>query len=43
VYVVYLDFTKAFDTVYHKIIIDKLLKYGLDKQTVRCIEKQLKV
>lgn len=29
--VVYLYFTKAFDTVFHKIFIDKLTKYGIDK------------
>ena len=29
--VVYLDFSKAFDTVSHNIFIDKLMKCGLDK------------
>lgn len=28
---VYLDFTEAFDTVSHKILIHKLMKCGLDK------------
>lgn len=28
---VYLDFTKTFDTVSHKILIHKLMKYGLDR------------
>ncbi|GAB0179021.1 mitochondrial enolase superfamily member 1 [Grus japonensis] len=31
VYIVYLDFSKAFDTVSHKIHIEKLLNYGLDE------------
>ena len=38
--VVYSDF-KDFDTVSHNIITDKLIKYGLDKQTVRWTEKWL--
>ena len=29
--IVYLDFSKAFDTVSHKIFMKKLMKYGLDK------------
>lgn len=39
--IVYLDFSKAFHTVSHKILIHKLLKYGLDEETVRWIEKYL--
>ncbi|PKU44064.1 rna-directed dna polymerase from mobile element jockey-like [Limosa lapponica baueri] len=40
--VVYLDFSKAFDTVSHSIIIGKLSKCGLDEWTVRWIENWLK-
>ncbi|KAK4830089.1 hypothetical protein QYF61_008427 [Mycteria americana] len=32
--IVYLDFTKAFDTISHNSLIDKLLIYGLVEQTV---------
>ncbi|KAK4810957.1 hypothetical protein QYF61_013365 [Mycteria americana] len=32
--IVYLDFRKAFDPVSHKILMEKLLMYGLDEQTV---------
>ena len=38
---VYLDFSKAFDTVSHNILIDKLTKYKLDKWTVRWTENWL--
>jgi len=31
------DFSKAFSSVSHKILIDKLMKCGLDKKTVRWI------
>jgi len=39
--IVYLDSSKAADTVFHKSLIEKLLKYGLDEQTVRWTEKLL--
>lgn len=31
--------TRDFDIVSHKIFIEKLMKYGLDEQTVRWIKK----
>jgi len=34
----YLNFSKAFNILFHHILIEKLTKYGLDKQTVRWIE-----
>ncbi|PKU39027.1 rna-directed dna polymerase from mobile element jockey-like [Limosa lapponica baueri] len=40
--VVYLDFSKAFDTVSHSIITDKLRKCRLEEWTVRWIENWLK-
>lgn len=40
--VVYVGFSKAFDTVSRKILIKKLLVYGLDEQTVRWTENWLK-
>ncbi|GAB0182191.1 mitochondrial enolase superfamily member 1 [Grus japonensis] len=39
--IVYLDFSKAFNTVSCKILIDKPMKYGLDEQRVRWIENWL--
>ncbi|GAB0207040.1 mitochondrial enolase superfamily member 1 [Grus japonensis] len=39
--IVYLDIRKAFDTMSHKILMEKLLMYGLNQQTVRWIEKML--
>jgi len=39
--VVYLDFSKAFDTVSHNIHIGKLKECGLDELSVRWIEKCL--
>ncbi|PKU30014.1 rna-directed dna polymerase from mobile element jockey- hypothetical protein [Limosa lapponica baueri] len=40
--VVYLDFSKASDTVSHSILIGKFRKCGLDEWTVRWIENWLK-
>jgi len=39
--VVYLDFSKAFDTVFHNILLGKLSKRGLDEWSVRWIETWL--
>uniref|UniRef100_A0A8B9PX03 Reverse transcriptase domain-containing protein n=1 Tax=Apteryx owenii TaxID=8824 RepID=A0A8B9PX03_APTOW len=39
--VVCLDFSKAFDTVSHNILLGKLKKSGLDEWTVRWLEKWL--
>ncbi|KAK4807014.1 LOW QUALITY PROTEIN: hypothetical protein QYF61_000343 [Mycteria americana] len=39
--IVYLAFGKAFDTVSRKILIEKLMKYGLDEQTVGWVENWL--
>ncbi|CAM5115619.1 unnamed protein product [Eretmochelys imbricata] len=39
--VLYLDFSKAFDTVSHSNFVSKLKKYGLDEWTIRCIESWL--
>jgi len=36
--VAYLDFRKAFHAVCYKLLVDKLLICGLDKQTVRRVE-----
>lgn len=37
----YLDFIKAFDTVSHKILTEKVMKHRLDDQPVRWTEKRL--
>ncbi|CAM5100083.1 unnamed protein product [Natator depressus] len=39
--VLFLDFSKAFDTVSHSILASKLKKYGLDEWTLRWIESWL--
>jgi len=39
--VVYLDFSKAFDTVSHDILLGKLRKCGLDECSVKWIENWL--
>jgi len=39
--VVYCDFSNAFDTVSHKILIGRLRKCGLDEWSVRWIENWL--
>ncbi|GAB0177997.1 mitochondrial enolase superfamily member 1 [Grus japonensis] len=39
--VVYFDFSKAFDTVSHNILMGKLRKCGLDEWTVRWVENWL--
>jgi len=39
--VVYLDFSKAFDTVSHNILTGELRKHGLDEWSVRWIENWL--
>jgi len=39
--VVYLDFSRAFDTVSHNILLGKLRKSGLDEWSVRWIENWL--
>ncbi|GAB0204162.1 mitochondrial enolase superfamily member 1 [Grus japonensis] len=36
--VVYLDFSKAFDTIYHNILLSKLRRCGLDEWTVTWVE-----
>ncbi|GAB0184035.1 mitochondrial enolase superfamily member 1 [Grus japonensis] len=39
--VVYLDFSRAFDTDFHNILVSKLRKCGLDEWTVRWVENWL--
>ncbi|CAM4675942.1 unnamed protein product [Lepidochelys kempii] len=39
--VLFLDFSKAFDTVSHSILVSKLKKYGLDECTTRWVESWL--
>jgi len=37
--VIYLDFNKAFDTVYHSILLEKLAAHGLDGCSLRWVKK----
>ncbi|KAK4823614.1 hypothetical protein QYF61_004217 [Mycteria americana] len=39
--VVYLDFSKAFDTVSHNILLEKLAAHGLDGRTLRWVKSWL--
>ncbi|XP_019330511.1 PREDICTED: RNA-directed DNA polymerase from mobile element jockey-like [Aptenodytes forsteri] len=39
--VVYLDFSKAFDTVSHSILLEKLVAHGLDRRTLRWVKNWL--
>ncbi|CAM5148458.1 unnamed protein product, partial [Natator depressus] len=39
--VLFLDFSKAFDTVSHSILVSKLRKYGMDECTIRWVESWL--
>ncbi|PKU31106.1 rna-directed dna polymerase from mobile element jockey-like [Limosa lapponica baueri] len=39
--VVYLDFSKAFDTVFHSILLEKLAAHGLDGNTLRWVKNWL--
>jgi len=39
--VVYWDFNKAFDTISHSILLDKLAAHGLDGCTICCLKNWL--
>ena len=39
--VVYLDFSKAFDTISHRTLLEKLAAYGLDGCTLLTFVKKL--
>ena len=39
--VIYLDFSKAFDTVSHSILLQKLAAHGLDMFTLRWVKNSL--
>ena len=39
--VVYMDFSKAFDTVSYSILLEKLAAHGLDKCTLHWVKKWL--
>lgn len=40
--IVHLNFSKAFNTIFHRILLDKVLMYRLDGRAMRWIEKQMK-
>lgn len=42
VHVIYLDFSKAFNTVSHNILVDNLKKYDLDKWAGKLVENNLR-
>ncbi|KAJ7418846.1 RNA-directed DNA polymerase from mobile element jockey-like protein [Willisornis vidua] len=39
--IVYLDFSKTFDTVSHSILLEKLVAHGLDRGTLCCVKSWL--
>jgi len=39
--IVYLDFSKAFDTVSHSILLEKLVAHGLDRSTLCWVKNWL--
>ena len=39
--IVYLEFSKGFVTVFHNVLVMKLIKCGIDEWMVRCIETWL--
>ena len=39
--IIYLDFSKAFDTVSHSILLEKLVAHGLDRCAVHWVENWL--
>lgn len=41
-HIVYLDFSRAFNTVSGNILIDNLKKYDLDKWIVKLVENEFK-
>ncbi|GAB0195776.1 hypothetical protein GRJ2_002042900 [Grus japonensis] len=41
VHVIYLDFSKAFDTVSHSILLEKLVAHGLDRCTLHWVKNWL--